>query len=42
MRAFKYNEMPTEEQIVVRVVDAIMNEICEHYEFEPHSSNEDY
>jgi hypothetical protein len=42
MRAFKYNEMPTEEQIADRVRDAVMNEICEHYDFEPHSSDEDY
>jgi hypothetical protein len=42
MRAYKYNEMPTEEQIADRVRDAVMNEICEHYDFEPHSPDEDY
>ena len=42
MRAYKYNEMPTEEQIADRVRDAVMNEICEHYDFEPPSYDEAY
>ena len=42
MRAHKYNENPSDEDIAEKVFDAVMNEICEYYDFEPLSYDEAY
>lgn len=34
-RAYKHNDKPTAEQIEEKIRQAIMNEICEWFEFEP-------
>ena len=34
-RAYKHTDAPTAEQIEDKVVQAIMSEICEWFEFEP-------
>ena len=35
-RAFKYNDAPTDEEIVNEIVSAVMQELCEWFEFDEH------
>ena len=35
-RAFKHNDAPTDEDIVNEVVAAVMQELCEWFEFDEH------
>ena len=33
-RAYKHSDSPTEEQIKLKIYDAVMNEICEWFTFD--------
>ena len=35
-RAFKYDDVPTDEDIINEVVAAVMQELCEWFEFNEH------
>lgn len=35
-RAFKYNDAPTDQDITDEVVSAVMQELCEWFEFSEH------
>lgn len=35
-RAFKYNDAPTDQEIVDEIVAAVMQELCEWFDFDQH------